>query len=155
MRDILRGLKYLHSKQVLHRDIKPGNVLLEQTGQCKLADFGTAAFVQCGPEADAEAPDMIVGTPHYMAPEVVRGEAGTAGDVWATGVMCQQLLTGHLVFENTNNIAVLYALAVMTEPPEIPEGLSEDVQEFLGAALRLDPRERATTEELLCMPFLL
>ena len=153
MRDILRGLRYLHSERVLHRDVKPQNVLLDTTGHCKLADFGTAALAS---GAAGAAAGEIVGTPHYMAPEVINGAVcAAAADVWAAGVTCRQLLTGGLLFDRTNAMAVMYALATLTEPPAVPAELPEEVRDFLTACLRLDPQARGTADQLLAMPFLI
>ena len=77
LKDILRGLKFLHSQNIVHRDIKPHNVLLLIDGQCKLADFGASQHMQL-----VKGGEDIVGTPLYMAPEACRGHAVKASDIW-------------------------------------------------------------------------
>eukprot|EP00668_Euglena_longa_P036118 GGOE01046416.1.p1 GENE.GGOE01046416.1~~GGOE01046416.1.p1 ORF type:complete len:1008 (-),score=303.85 GGOE01046416.1:544-3567(-) len=153
-RDILRGLAYLHSHSVLHRDIKPANVLLDQTGHCKLADFGTAAIISTIDRRQTDGA-TVVGTPAYMAPEVLRGQCGAPADLWALGVTCFQLLTGQLLFQTTNAIAMMFALGTLEQPPSIPASLPREAQAFLRQCLALAPEARGTADGLLQLPFLL
>jgi class 3 adenylate cyclase len=151
-RDITVGLDYLHQQQVIHRDIKPENVLLNQEGVCKLADFGTAVHLSRSYQNSA----TITGTPHYMAPEMLRGLVGKEGDVWALGVTLWQMLLGRPVVEaaTTNGLAILFKLGTMSEAPAIPDELPLDAKEFLGGSLTLDPNDRWTTSQLLKSDFL-
>eukprot|EP00667_Euglena_gracilis_P001475 EG_transcript_1474 len=154
-RDIVRGLSYLHNNGVLHRDVKPANVLVEHTGACKLADFGTAAMLQHNESHGAD----LVGTPQYMAPEVLEGDVSSAGDIWAVGVTCLQLLTGkglldiltmpgdprwtigqthafsrtaatvvEILTAQTDGAAAqyLFALSLMEESPDLPTAIQGD-----------------------------
>ena len=144
---------------MLHRDIKPENMLLEKTGQCKLSDFGTAVLLRASRSDDLPAAEgggqEIVGTPYYMAPEVVKGEAGAPADVWAIGVTCQQLLTGDLPFQYTNPLAVMWHLAALAEPPPVPDSLPPEAREFIRACLTPEPGARRTAEQLLDFVFLI
>eukprot|EP00667_Euglena_gracilis_P000927 EG_transcript_927 len=154
-RDVLRGLAYLHGRNVLHRDVKPANVLLDQTGHCKLADFGTAALISTVDRRDGAGGAVVVGTPAYMAPEVLKGQSGAPADLWALGVTCFQLLTGQVLFPATNAVAMMFALGTLESPPPIPASLPAEAQAFLGQCLALDPAARGTADGLLQLPFLL
>ena len=80
VRDIVRGLSYLHSHDVVHLDVKPANVLLDQQGRCKLADFGTAVALSDLMQSE------VMGTPVYMAPERVTGDTSALSDIWSLGI---------------------------------------------------------------------
>ena len=92
--DILKGLRYLHHKGILHRDLKPHNVLVTPEGLCKLADFGASAKL-----SSALRKQGMVGTPMYMSPESCRGEAVQASDVWSFGITICQLLSYELPYQ--------------------------------------------------------
>ena len=107
-----------------------------------------------------QSSETIIGTPHYMAPETVRGQIGMAADVWALGVTLWEMLEGSMwdvyhSLNTTSDIALLFRLGMMTEPPDIPETFSEAVREFLKACLKLEPERRATTKQLMEYTFLL
>eukprot|EP00668_Euglena_longa_P046442 GGOE01062127.1.p1 GENE.GGOE01062127.1~~GGOE01062127.1.p1 ORF type:complete len:943 (-),score=233.76 GGOE01062127.1:188-3016(-) len=151
-RDIVTGLRYLHGKGVVHRDVKPENVLMNQLGVCKLADFGTATFLSRSLRNSGE----IAGTPQFIAPEVVNGEVSMAADIWAVGVtLWFALLAKPLVDSTTNNTwAVLYRVGSMEETPVIPEEVTGDARAFLASCLAIHPDHRATAADLLTSAFL-
>lgn len=92
LRQILWGLQYLHSQDVIHRDIKGGNILVDNKGDLKLADFGASARLELGETQDT---GNINGTPYFMAPEVLASSKyGRKGDIWAVGCTIIQMLTG-------------------------------------------------------------
>ena len=96
LQDLLAGLQYSHNKGVVHRDIKPGNVLLTEGGHAKIADFGIARLE----ESTLTLTGDVLGTPAYMSPEQIGGErVGAASDIWSAGVVLYQLLTGERPFE--------------------------------------------------------
>ena len=90
---ICDALHYAHEKGVIHRDIKPGNILVNTQSRAKLADFGLARPA-AGPAGSLTGTDVIVGTPDYMAPEQHVGEADARADIYALGVMLYEMLTG-------------------------------------------------------------
>ncbi|KAG5481500.1 hypothetical protein LSCM1_05518 [Leishmania martiniquensis] len=97
-RDVVSGLVYLHSRGVIHRDVKPANMLLSSDGTVKLTDFGTS-LVFSGNSRTLES-GAIIGTAAYMAPECVQGTYSPASDIWSFGCSVVQLITGHLPWYN-------------------------------------------------------
>eukprot|EP00667_Euglena_gracilis_P005794 EG_transcript_5836 len=150
---MLCGLEYLHGQNVAHRDIKGDNVLLEVTGEVKLADFGTSKEVE-----DAllmTKMSTVTGTPWFMAPEVIKGEGyDFAADVWSVGATAIELLTGKPPFSSfLRPQAAMFHIASSTEPPPFPPGISQDAQEFLRLCLQPDPSQRGTVQDLLMSEF--
>lgn len=116
-RQICRGLQAAHEQGIIHRDIKPQNVLIDAKGEVKLMDFGIARMAEA-PEAMTQA-GLIVGTPHYMSPEQVQGKQLDArSDVYSMGVLIYELLVGRRPFESSSLTGVL--TAHITEKPKPP-----------------------------------
>ncbi len=144
-----RGLDALHARGVLHRDVKPSNVLLDDEGTAALADFGLAR----GPDSTRlTAEGQLLGTPHYLAPELIEGrDASRESDVYALGCVLYECLAGEPPFAGRG--AAEIGFAHLTEPPpdprarraELPEGLAHAVL----TALEKDPAARPTTATAL------
>ena len=145
IKDCLRGLKYLHNKNVTHRDFKPGNVLVQIDGQCKLSDFGASAVM-----GDVVG-EKVVGTLLYMSPEACKGQAITAADIWAVGITLAQMLTGKHAYSNLTfePHAFLFAVANGKTKPEIPPLSDADAVSFIESCLQRDHLDRPTADELL------
>jgi serine/threonine protein kinase len=146
----LRGLDYAHRNGVVHRDVKPGNLLRGEDGVVKLADFGIAkAFSD---ESSITQVGSVLGTAAYLAPEQAAGEqAGPAADLYALGVVAYQLLSGRLPYE-AQSLTELALKQQRELPPRLDE-LNPDVSPQLAMAvdraLALDPRQRpASADEL-------
>lgn len=130
--DVLRGLVYLHKENVLHLDLKPGNILVTLDGQAKLADFGMSARLK--DVVAAKRDDRPRGTTLYMAPEACRGKSEKASDVWAFGIVMCQLLTGVIPWPEAvefrsqfDAVSFIYRLgADEAMRPEFPPSLLAD-----------------------------
>ncbi|XP_077646538.1 serine/threonine-protein kinase PAK 3-like [Lonchura striata] len=150
-RECLQGLHFLHSRQVIHRDIKSGNVLVGMDGSVKLADFGLCA--QLSPERSKRS--SRVGTPSWMAPEVMRGEAyGPKVDIWSLGIMGLEMVEGEAPYERMARVRV-FELIETNGPPKLqnPRHHSALLRDFLRCCLQADEDRRWSAQELLQHPF--
>ena len=144
------GLHYAHQHGILHRDVKPENLLLTGTGQLKVADFGIAKVLG-DDDALATNAGEILGTPAYIAPEQAQGTAlGPPADVYAAGVMLYELLSGKLPFaEDGGGLAIVYRhvyeqpMPLLSVAPTVPPALAEVVMR----ALSTDPAQRYASAE--------
>jgi serine/threonine-protein kinase len=135
----------MHQRGLVHRDLKPGNVMITRCGDVKLTDFGLAVPA-VGPEDQTGVADhAFVGTPAFMAPEQLSGGLlDRRTDVYALGCLAYDLLTGHHLFNAKSVFELVQERLTLQLPPaaEIGEGISADLYSFLQSALRVKPDER-------------
>ena len=131
--DICAALEFSHQHGIIHRDIKPGNVMLTQTGQVKVMDFGIARALASGASTMTQT-SAVIGTAQYLSPEQARGEAVDArSDVYATGCLLYELLCGHPPFVGDNPVSVAYQH--VREDPRPPSENNRDVTPDVDAVV--------------------
>uniref|UniRef100_A0A8C8HYN3 non-specific serine/threonine protein kinase n=1 Tax=Oncorhynchus tshawytscha TaxID=74940 RepID=A0A8C8HYN3_ONCTS len=146
----LLGLAYLHSHNMIHRDVKAGNILLTEPGQVKLGDFGSASIV---------APaNSFVGTPYWMAPEVIlamdEGQYDGKVDVWSLGITCIELAERKPPLFNMNAMSALYHIAQNESPILASNHWSDYFRNFVDSCLQKIPQDRPISDVLLNHRFL-
>lgn len=135
---LAEALAYAHEQGIIHRDVKPGNVLLGADGRVKLADFGIARLI--GETVRHTKTGTTIGTAAYLSPEQVGGEEVTpASDVYSLGLVLLEALTGERAYEGT---PMESAVARLSRDPHLPEDLSEEWRGLLRALTQRDPRVR-------------
>jgi serine/threonine protein kinase len=138
-------LEYAHSQGIVHRDVKPANCMLDESGLVKLMDFGIARRIDENPSQDRAK--VVEGTPRYLAPEAAVGRpVDGRADIYALGILAFEMVTGEVPF-SSDNIRDLLKMHARQEPPDIEElepGLPSGLVEFVRGALIKRPDERLT-----------
>ncbi|KAJ9166604.1 hypothetical protein P3X46_021328 [Hevea brasiliensis] len=144
-RQILHGLKYLHAQNVVHRDIKCANILVDANGSVKLADFGLAKATKLNDVKSCK------GTAFWMAPEVVnrRNQGyGLPADMWSLGCTVLEMLTRQIPYSHLECMQALFRIG-RGVPPPVPDFLSPDARDFILQCLQVNPNDRPTAAQLL------
>ncbi len=152
---IAEALDYAHSRGILHRDVKPANILLRDDGRPQLADFGIAKAIEAGQSPGLTATGAGIGTAEYMAPEQIEGRAGPQSDLYSLGIALYQMLSGRLPYEGTTPYAIALAQLGTPLPPirQFRPDLSPAVEAVLNRALAKDPGHRYGTGRELADAF--
>ena len=148
-RQLIQGIKYIHSKGIVHRDIKLENILLDLNNIVKICDFGVGKLTQKGQKLSDQC-----GTPVYMAPEIIKGDGyeGFPVDVWSSGVALYIMLSGNIPF-NRDKTHDLQS-AIMNLPYKKIDDVSDNANDLLKNILEKDPNKRLTPDQILEHPWM-
>ncbi|KAL6497798.1 Mitogen-activated protein kinase kinase kinase npk1 [Orobanche hederae] len=152
-KQLLLGLEYLHKNKIMHRDIKGANILVDNKGCIKLADFGASKKVEA--LATITGAKSMKGTPYWMAPEViVQSGHSYSADIWSVGCTVIEMATGKAPWsQQYQEVAALFYVGTTKSHPPIPDHLSIEAKDFLLKCLHKEPDLRPTASELLKHPF--
>ncbi|KAK9820835.1 hypothetical protein WJX81_001306 [Elliptochloris bilobata] len=151
---VLQGLSYLHRcKHTVHRDIKPANILINLSGDAKIADFGISAFV----DSTLAVCHTFLGTVTYMSPERINSEPYSfPSDIWSLGLTLLECATGRYPYDaSAGPLQLMIQVVEEAVPLPAPGACSEDVRDFVRQCMRKDPLQRPSAEGLLSHPFIL
>ena len=164
VRQILAGLSYLHSKDIIHRDIKGANILVDNKGGVKISDFGISKRVEASHVLGSRASGgggghinrpSLQGSVYWMAPEVVRQTAHTKkADIWGLGCLVVEMFIGAHPFPDCSQLQAIFAIGSNKARPPAPEHVSQDAVEFLDMTFQIDYEKRPSADELLKCKFL-
>jgi mitogen-activated protein kinase kinase kinase len=158
VRQILQGLAYLHGKNIIHRDIKGANVLVDNKGGIKISDFGISKKVEAGllNSSAANHRPSLQGSVFWMAPEVVKQTSYTLkADIWSLGCLVVEMLTGSHPYPDCSQLQAIFKIGTSGSAPQIPQKCTLEAKTFLSQTFELDHNKRPTAEELLTSPFML
>jgi len=141
-RQVVSALQYCHERGVLHRDVKPKNILVDINGTLKLIDFGMSNWIEEG-----KLRSTFCGTPAFASPEIILGikYTGPQVDAWSTGVVLYLMVTGKYPFENVGE--------VLTSSYADPPNISEECKDLIKSLLIVDPTKRASLKEVMQHPW--
>ncbi|KAG8630056.1 hypothetical protein KVT40_001675 [Elsinoe batatas] len=164
VRQILTGLAYLHSKDIIHRDIKGANILVDNHGSVKISDFGISKRVESTLRTSSAAAGVkgrggprvsLQGSVFWMAPEVVKQTAYTRkADIWSLGCLIVEMMTGSHPHPNCTQLQAIFKIGGSGEArPDIPARASKEVRAFLERTFEIEHEKRPTADELLTFDF--
>ncbi|KAJ6022290.1 hypothetical protein N7540_007794 [Penicillium herquei] len=164
VRQILAGLSYLHSKDIIHRDIKGANILVDNKGGVKISDFGISKRVEASHVLGSRASSgggghinrpSLQGSVYWMAPEVVRQTAHTKkADIWGLGCLVVEMFIGAHPFPDCSQLQAIFAIGSNKARPPAPEHVSQEAKDFLDMTFQIDYEKRPSADELLKCKFL-
>ncbi|KAI1006641.1 Mitogen-activated protein kinase kinae kinase [Podosphaera aphanis] len=159
VRQIVTGLAYLHGREIIHRDIKGANILVDNKGGIKISDFGISKKMEAsnllGATGNNKNRSSLQGSVFWMAPEVVKQTSYTLkADIWSLGCLVVEMMTGTHPHPDCSQLQAIFKIGGAKVSPEIPEHASSEAQTFLKKAFEVELSKRPTAEELLVSPFL-
>ncbi|KAI1393592.1 kinase-like domain-containing protein [Hypoxylon trugodes] len=159
VRQILNGLSYLHNRDIIHRDIKGANILVDNKGTIKISDFGIskkleASNILSGAGNSRHRPSLQ-GSVFWMAPEVVKQTSYTRkADIWSLGCLVVEMMTGTHPFPDCSQLQAIFKIGGGRAAPTIPENASPEAIKFLSQTFEIDHNLRPSADELMLSPFL-
>lgn len=160
VRQILNGLSYLHNRDIIHRDIKGANILVDNKGTIKISDFGISKKLEAtnilnGANNNKHRPSLQ-GSVFWMAPEVVKQTSYTRkADIWSLGCLVVEMMTGTHPFPDCTQLQAIFKIGGSKATPTIPEHASDEAKQFLARTFEIDHNNRPSADELMQSPFLM
>ncbi|KAK0645928.1 kinase-like domain-containing protein [Cercophora newfieldiana] len=159
VRQILNGLSYLHNRDIIHRDIKGANILVDNKGTIKISDFGISKKLEAtnilnGANNNKHRPSLQ-GSVFWMAPEVVKQTSYTRkADIWSLGCLVVEMMTGTHPFPDCTQLQAIFKIGGAKASPTIPEHASAEAKQFLEQTFEIDHNKRPSADDLMLSPFL-
>ncbi len=159
VRQILNGLSYLHNRDIIHRDIKGANILVDNKGTIKISDFGISKKLEAtnilnGANNNKHRPSLQ-GSVFWMAPEVVKQTSYTRkADIWSLGCLVVEMMTGQHPFPDCTQLQAIFKIGGAKATPTIPEHASDEAKQFLAQTFEIDHNKRPSADDLMLSPFL-
>ena len=159
VRQILTGLSYLHNRDIIHRDIKGANILVDNKGTIKISDFGIskkleASNILSGASSNKHRPSLQ-GSVFWMAPEVVKQTSYTRkADIWSLGCLVVEMMTGTHPFPDCSQLQAIFKIGGGKASPTVPEHASDEAKDFLRQTFEIDHNLRPSADELMLSSFL-
>lgn len=159
VRQILTGLSYLHNQDIIHRDIKGANILVDNKGTIKISDFGIskkleATNILSGANNNKHRPSLQ-GSVFWMAPEVVKQTSYTRkADIWSLGCLVVEMMTGSHPFPDCSQLQAIFKIGGGKAAPTIPDHASDEAKEFLAQTFEIDHNLRPSADQLMLSSFL-
>lgn len=159
VRQIVTGLAYLHARDIIHRDIKGANILVDNKGGIKISDFGISKKIEASNILSGAANNKnrpsLQGSVFWMAPEVVKQTSYTRkADIWSLGCLVVEMMTGNHPYPDCSQLQAIFKIGGAKASPNIPEAASEEAKTFLSQTFEIDQTKRPSADELLLSPFL-
>ena len=148
---VARGMEYAHKRGIVHRDIKPTNILITESGEPMLSDFGIAKLFEADQTTNLTGTGMAIGTPEYMAPEQWDGKSNPQSDLYSLGIVLYEMVTGRKPYIADTPISLLLKQATEPVPPphQFVADLPEATESLLVKSLARDPRDRLADMQAL------